>query len=76
MATTLLECSALFTEEGVVLKPVSGDQTPDCHSASPVEPALPIRIELSQACPLPLLPEPVGGAHLSARRGVSNGTYA
>jgi hypothetical protein len=70
MATTPLKYSALLTEEGVILKPVSGDQTPDRHSASPVQPALPMRIELRQACPLPLLPEPVGGAHLSASRGV------
>jgi hypothetical protein len=47
MATTPLKYSALLTEEGVILKPVSGDQTPDRHSASPVQPALPMRIELS-----------------------------
>jgi hypothetical protein len=70
MATTPLKYSALLTEEGVVLKPVSGDQTPNRHSASPVQPALPIRIELSQACPLPLLPKPVGGAHPSTRGGI------
>jgi len=57
----------LLLEEAQVFGLMGGDQATGGSPASAASPPLPVRVELSEACPLLALPEPVDAAHPRSR---------